>query len=134
MQFPKGATVAVSDGRTLRLFRNEGDESHLALKELPQAKPDPHNKGSGQGHHSSAANPDDQSQEESGYASATAALLNQRVLAGEIQHLYVVAPPRTLGELRKHYHAKLRDKLIGEMHHEHTRDSVETLQKALSKA
>jgi protein required for attachment to host cells len=116
------------------LFRNEGDEANLALKELPVAKLHPHDKGSSQGHHSSSANPDDKSQEEGSYASATADLLNQRVLSGEIDHLYVVAPPRTLGDLRKHYHAKLRDKLIGEMHHEHTQDSVQTLQKALSRA
>ena len=134
MQFPKGATVAVSDGRTLRLFRNEGDERGLSLKELTVAPLHPHNKGSGQGHHSSGANPDDRSLEEDSYASATADLLNQRVLSGEIDDLYIVAPPRTLGELRKHYHAKLREKLIGEMHHEHTQDSLETLQKALNKA
>ena len=133
MLFPKGATVAVSDGRTLRLFRNEGDERSLELKELPAAKLHPHDKGSGHGHRSSSGNPDDRGLEEDSYASATAELLNQRVLAGEIKHLYVVAPPRTLGELRKHYHAKLRDVLIGELHHEHTQDSVETLQKALAK-
>jgi protein required for attachment to host cells len=134
MKFPKGATVAVSDGRTLRLFRNEGDESTLALKELQVAKMHPHNTGGSGGHQSSSGNPDNRGQEEDSYASATAELLNQGVLSGEIKHLYVVAPPRTLGELRKQYHAKLRDALIGEMHHEHTQDSVETLQKALSKA
>ncbi len=120
--------------RTLRLFRNEGDEANLALKELPVEKMHPHNKGSSHGRQSSAANPDDQGQEENSYASATAGSAQQGRAVRRDPQLYVVAPPRTLGELRKHYHAKLRDQLLGEMHHEHAQDSVQELQKALNKA
>lgn len=134
MKFPKSATIAVTDGRTLRLFRNEGDEGNLSLQELPTSKLHPHDKGSGQRHRSSPANPDARGLDEDSHASAAADLLNQQVLGGAIQHLYVVAPPRTLGELRKHYHSKLRDALIGEMPHEHTHDSPDALEKALSKA
>ena len=35
MRLPKGTTIAVTDGRRLRLFRNEGDGSRLTLTELP---------------------------------------------------------------------------------------------------
>jgi protein required for attachment to host cells len=132
MQFPRNTTIAVSDGRKLRLFCNTGTESHLTLHELPAIVLDMHNKGSGKRHHSSAANPDDRQLEEDSHASATADLLNKQVLSGEIVNLYVVAPPRTLGELRKHYHPALKAMLLGELGKEHTRDTVEVLQQALA--
>jgi protein required for attachment to host cells len=131
MQFPRNTTIAVSDGQKLRMFRNTGDELHLQLHELPPLALSPHNKGSGKRHHSSAGNPDDRRLEEDSYASATADLLNQQVLAGEIGNLYVVAPPRTLGELRKHYHPSLQAKLLGELGKEHTNDALDVLQRAL---
>ncbi|MET0279535.1 MAG: host attachment protein [Steroidobacteraceae bacterium] len=134
MQFPRNSTIAVCDGQKLRLFRNNGNELKLELHELPAAALEPHNKGSGKRHHSSAANPDDQRLEEDSYASATADLLNKQALSGEISSLYVVAPPRTLGELRRHYHASLKAKLLGELSREHTNDTVEVLQQALISA
>ena len=131
MQFPKGTTFAVADGRKLRLFRNTGDALQLELKELAPPVLEPHDAGSGSRHRNSAANPDDQLSEEDGHAAATAAYLNRQVLVGEIHNLFVVAPPRTLGELRRHYHASLKLKLIGELDKEHTGDTPEKLLKAL---
>jgi protein required for attachment to host cells len=42
-------------------------------------------------------------QEEDRFAAAVAEMLKRRALANEFDSLVVVAPPRTLGELRKHY-------------------------------
>jgi protein required for attachment to host cells len=135
MQFPKGTTFAVADGKNLRLFRNSGDERKLQLQELPRPSLDAHGQGSGSGgHRSSAANPDGQIQGEDGHAAATAAYLNRQVLAGAIEDLYIVAPPRTLGELRRHYHASLKAKLLGELDKEHTGDRAEQLMQALTAA
>ena len=36
-----------------------------------------------------------------------------------------------LGELRQHYHAKLKDKLLGELNKEHIHDAIDHLQDAL---
>jgi protein required for attachment to host cells len=48
------------------------------------------------------------------FAAATAALLNKLSLDGTIKHLVVVSDPRTLGEMRKHFHRELRHKIMGE--------------------
>lgn len=40
MQLPRDTTIVVTDGQKLRLFRNSGNELHMALTELPQ--PDVH--------------------------------------------------------------------------------------------
>jgi hypothetical protein len=45
----------------------------------------------------------------------TAAFLNKLSLDGTIEHLVVVSDPRTLGEMRKHFHRDLRGKIIGEL-------------------
>lgn len=133
MQFPQNSVIAVSDGEKLRLFRNRGNEQQLLLEELSVPALDAHNKGSGQRHRSSASNPGHQLDEDS-YASATVDLLNKMTLSGEISSLYVVAPPRTLGEMRRHYHAALKAKLIGEMDKEHVNDALDVLQKVLVNA
>jgi hypothetical protein len=46
---------------------------------------------------------------------ALAALyLNDQVLGGRIGTLVIVAPPDTLAEMRRHYNAELKSRLIGE--------------------
>lgn len=128
MQIPKGATVAVADGQKLSLFQNSGDEAAPNLTALPVGDIATTNKSGGASHFSSAANPDDAQIEEDAFSAGIAELLNKEVLAGRIKALIVVAAPKTLGELRKHYHPKLRDVLSGEISKEltgHTSDDIE---------
>ena len=41
--------------------------------------------------------------------------LNERALRNDFESLVVVAPPKTLGELRKHYHKEVEKRLVGEV-------------------
>jgi protein required for attachment to host cells len=134
MEFPKGTTIAVADGKRLRVYRTYGEGPQLQLAELPEPKLQPHNKGTGRHHHSGDDNPDERSLEEDSYADAAADWLNQGVLSGDIKKLYIVAPPRTLGELRRHYHKALQAVLLGELGKEHTHDDLSHLHEALVKA
>ena len=115
MQLPRNAVVAVADGETLTLYRNTGDERAPSLTALPEADVSTTNRSSGSRHQSSSANPSDSQQEEDSFAAGVAGLLNTRVLDGKIDDLIVIAAPRTLGELRKHYHKALEAKLTGEI-------------------
>ena len=115
MDIPKGATVAVADGEKLNLFRNSGDESNPSLTAAAVEDVTNENKGSGARHQSSSANPDNSRIEEDSFAAGTAELLNRQVLGGRIDNLIIIAAPKTLGELRKHYHQKLSAVLIGEI-------------------
>ena len=134
MQLPHGATVAVADGEKLNLFRNTGDETHPKLTALPSPTIDSDSRGTATGHRSSAANPDNDQQEEDGHTAGVAAMLNQAVLSGKIQALLVIAAPRTLGELRKHYHQKLSAVLIGELSKDLTGHSLAEVEKAIAAA
>ena len=131
MFYPHGTTFAVTDGQNLRIFQNAGDDRRLQLVEMPKPDVHAHSHGATRAHHTSGANETERHLTEDSFAAATAAWLNAQVLSGHIKELFVVAPARTLGELRQHYHAKLKDKLLGELNKEHTHDAVDHLQDAL---
>ena len=134
MQLPQGATIAVVDGEKLNLFRNSGDEAHPKLTALPQAHVGNENTGSGGRHQSSAANPDDSQVSEDNFAAGVAEMLNKRVLAGDIADLVIIAAPRTLGELRKHYRKELSAKLRKEIAKDLTGHALPDIEKTLAAA
>ena len=68
---PNGATVVVADGETLRLFKSGGHDAARSLTALPAPELDGGDTGAS--HRSSAAQPDDKTQTEDGYAAVTAA-------------------------------------------------------------
>jgi protein required for attachment to host cells len=132
MILPKGAIVAVVDGENLVLFRNTGhNEPHLT----PVATPSVHDGGSGSGgHHSSSANPDNDTQAEDAFAHGVANLLNQWAVSGKLDDLVVIAAPRTLGELRKRWHKQLEGKLVAEIAKDLTGASAAQIVAAIDKA
>ncbi len=134
MKIPKGTTIAVADGETLNLFSNTGEESAPTLTARPDAVISTENKGSGGRHHSSSANPSESQQEEDSFAAGTAEMLNKRVLDGKIDSLIIVAAPRTLGELRKHYHKALSAILVGEIAKDLTGHSLADVEKIIAAA
>lgn len=134
MLLPTGATVAVADGEKLNLFRNTGDEANPKLTAVPSAEIATDNKGTGGRHHSSSANPDESQQSEDNFAAGTADMLNSQVLTGKIKQLVVIAAPRTLGELRKHYHKKLSDVLMCEIAKDLTGHAIPDIEKSIAAA
>ena len=134
MQLPHGATVAVADGAKLVMFRNAGDEARPSLSPVPHDKVDTHNKSAGQHHQSTDGNPADNQQEEDAFAAGVAAILNKRVLDNKIDALVVIAAPRTLGELRKHWHKALSAVLVGEIAKDLTGHGVKDIERSIAAA
>ncbi|MDB5508775.1 MAG: AtsE [Hyphomicrobiales bacterium] len=134
MQLPHGLVVAVVDGEILNLYSNTGDERSPKLTAMTPSSPSGENKSSGSRHQSSSSNPDESRQEEDSFAAAVAAHLNGEVLSGKIENLFVIAAPKTLGELRLHYHKSLEAKLLGELAKDLTGHSIADIEAALAKA
>ncbi|OYY65657.1 host attachment family protein [Sphingomonas sp. 28-62-11] len=134
MKIPQGALVAIVDGEILNLFRNTGDEAAPSLTAVPDVAVSTENKGSGGRHNSSSANPADSQQEEDSFAAGVAAILNKRVLDHKVEQLIIVAAPRTLGELRKHYHKALEAILVGEIAKDLTGHSTADVEKIIAAA
>jgi protein required for attachment to host cells len=130
MMLPKGTTVAVADGEKLNLFRNVGDEAELKLVALSRGEiaSDP---GTSTGRQSSAANPDHGQSGEDQFSAGIVQHLNQQVLAGKIETIVIIAAPRALGEMRKHYHKALSAVLLSEIAKDLTGHTVAEVQKAI---
>ena len=134
MKLPKNAVVAVADGEVVHLYRNTGDESAVSLTLMPQPDVSTTSAGSGGRHHSSSANHADDQQDKDAFAAGVAALLNKQVLDGKIDALVVIAAPRTLGELRLHYHKALESNLVGEISKDLTGHAVGDVESAIASA
>ena len=115
MILPHGTIVAVADGTTLKLYRNRGKEPEIDLIEFDHPKITPTNPGAGSRHRSNSFNPDSHRKAEDSFAAASASQLNRLALDGSLEQLFVIADPRTLGEMRKHFHATLQAKILGEV-------------------
>ncbi|MFC3173374.1 host attachment protein [Novosphingobium bradum] len=114
MLLPHGTVIALVDGNNFQLFRNAGNEATPELDPLPSPKLDAHNH-SGTGHHSSAGNHAGTLVSEDAHAIAAVNWLNAQVLGHKIDNLVLIAAPRTLGEMRRHYHKQLEQVLMGEL-------------------
>lgn len=72
--------------------------------------------------------------EEHRFAGMVAAALEKVVRERKVPALVVVAPPRTLGELREAFHADIRSCIIAEINKDLTRHSVDDIEKHLTAA
>ena len=143
MQVPHNAFVLVADGRKALFFRNEGDADFLNLQvehAAEQINPaDRDQKTDAAGAASSTRmgtmeEVDFHQQEEDRFAADTADMLKRRALANEFESLIIIAPPKTLGELRRHYHKEVSNRLTGELAKDLTGHPVPEIEKALSAA
>lgn len=128
MQIPHNTLIAVADGAKLLLLRNTGDAAHPRLETVEhetQHHAATHDQGAdrpGKGHgseghgRSAVAQTDWHQQDEDRFAVHTADLLDRLATDGWAEHIVVIAPPKTLGEMRKHYAKSVETRLLGEMH------------------
>ena len=133
MIVPQNATIAVVDGENFNLYRNKGGEGQsIELTELRQHDSEDRNSASGRS--SSAANPAAKQMEEDAFGKGVTEKLNKMVLENRIEALIIIAAPRSLGEMRRNYHAKLQDVLLAEIDKTLTNASIEEIERALSAA
>jgi len=127
MDIPHNAHVLVVDGRKLLLFKNDGSIAAPKLSVEAHREHDSaatHDQGSDKPGTTQASvgsarsdyeQTDFHQQDEDRFAADAADMLKREVLAGRIRAVIVIAAPRTLGELRKHYHAEVEKRVLGEI-------------------
>ncbi|MEG1452537.1 host attachment family protein [Brevundimonas sp.] len=114
MNLPSNSLVCVVDGEVLRLYRNTGTAIEVALSAVPAPPLEERVVGSA-GRISTEANPDNDTQAEDGHAMSVALALNDWALKDKFEKLVVIAAPKTMGELRKHWHKAVQERLLGEI-------------------
>jgi protein required for attachment to host cells len=144
MQVPHRSFVVVADGKKMLFFRNEGDSEYPKLeveRKREQVNPSDLDQktdqagqapsGSGGAGYSSYGETDFHQLEEDRFAAETAELLRKRALSNDFESLIIVAPPKTLGELRKHYHKEVEKRLAGEIAKDLTGHPVAEIEKII---
>lgn len=144
-RLPHGAWVLVGDGRKALVLRNEGDQTFPNLRafEVFREKHNPlmSERGSdGPGraveHLANRRSAHQQAEwhelAEIEFAQKVAAALSEHHDAGDISALVVVAPPRTLAELRHAFPASLQRKIIAELDKDLTKHPIHEIERLVT--
>lgn len=144
INLPHDAFVFVGDGRKALFLRNEGDEKFLNLKTervLVDQNPPTREQGSDQpgrafasvgSRRSAVEDADWHVLEEQRFAHEVAAALQRVVRDRKIKALVVVAPPKTLAELRKAFHSDVKNRIVAEIDKDLTKQPVYEIEKHLA--
>ncbi|SNS34278.1 host attachment family protein [Sphingopyxis indica] len=128
MSLKHDALVVVADGRKALFLRNHGDTGQIDLRTAShreredrmdrEIKTGPAGRsgrpsGTG-GFQDRMEEPDFHQQEEDRFARDLAEKVNAMALRGDFEQLVIVAPARTMGELRPLWHKEVASRLAGE--------------------
>ena len=134
LKIPHDAFVFVGDGRKALFLRNHGDEKFLFLKTeqvFTDDNPPTHEQGTerpGRAFKSAATTQrsaveetDWHHIEEHAFAGRVAEALERVVRDRQVKALVVIAPPRTLADLRQAFHADVKARVIAELNKDLTK-------------
>lgn len=132
MPLAHNALVLVTDGRKTLFFRNHGDENQIDLRteahderedrkdsEIKTDSAGSSKQSFGYGR-PSLDETDFHQQEEDRWAESAAEEVNKRVLRNDFEALAIVAPPKTLGLIRKKLHKEADRRVVCEIPKEMT--------------
>ena len=143
MQVPHNSFVVVADGAKMLFFRNEGDAEFPKLeverKREQEDRPDRDWKTDEPGRAFSSVSSgrsayeetDFHQLEEDRWAKQAAEEVNRRALTNDFEALAIIAPPKTLGELRKQLHKEASRRVVCEIPKEMTGHSIPDIEKLL---
>ena len=147
LKIPHNAFVFVGDGRKALFLRNEGDEKFPNLKTegvFNDDNPPTHEQGSDRpgrlskaldsGQRSAVEPVDWHHIEEHRFAMKVAAAMEDVVRARKAPALVVVAPPKTLADLRLAFHADVRARIIAEINKDLTKHPIGEIERHLTAA
>jgi protein required for attachment to host cells len=145
LKIPHNAFVFVGDGRKALFLRNDGDEKYPNLKTenvFEDVNPPAHEQGSDQpGRVSKAMHSSQRSAvedvdwhdlEEHRFAQQVAAKMEQVARERRVPALVIVAPPKTLAELRNAFHSDVQALIIAEINKDLTKHPVGEIERHLT--
>lgn len=135
MKLPPKSHVAIIDGERFVLMHNTGTAFEPSLSAVATPDLEATNFSAGVKHQDDGGQQKGRTDlEELAHAAAAAEWLNRAVLDNTIDRLMVIADPKTLGEMRRHYHKQLEAVLVGELAKTMTSEPAERIEKAIAAA
>jgi protein required for attachment to host cells len=145
LKIPHNALVFVGDGRRALFLRNHGDAKFPNLRaervfidenppshEQGTERPGRINKGSRTGGRSAVEPTDWHELEEHHFVRTVAAAMEGLIRASKVKELIVVAPPRTLAELRLAFHPDVKSCIVAEINKDLTKHPIFEIEKHLT--
>lgn len=135
MKVPQNSHVVVANGEKFLLLKNTGQPFEPRLERV--ANPDLllTNFSAGVRHQDTAGRPNSSTNiDELAHGAAIAEWLNDKALKNDLGEVVVVADPRTLGQIRQHYHSKTEAQVVGELDKDLTNVPIPDIEKALANA
>ena len=134
MKLAHKAHVALIDGENFTLLRNDGQifEPKLTKEDAPQL--DVTNYSAGVRHQDNIGRELGRTDlEELGHAAAATEWLNAKAISGDLSdEVLIIADPKSLGEMRNHYHTELKNRLVGEIDKTLTGQPLDKLAQAIA--
>ncbi len=143
LKIPHNAFVFVGDGRKALFLRNDGDEKFPNLRTeqvIVDDNPATRDQGADQpgrsfasvgSRRSSVEQTDWHDLEEHRFAKDVAATLEKVVRDRKVESLVIVAPPRTLADLRHAFHNDVKQRIVAELHKDLTKHPVYEIEKLI---
>ena len=145
LKIPHDALVFVGDGRKALFLRNNGDAKFPNLRtervfvdenppshEQGSERPGRVSKGSRTGGRSAVEPTDWHELEEQHFVRVVAEAMEQLIRASKVKELIVVAPPRTLAELRLAFHPDVKACVVAEVNKDLTKHPIFEIEKHLT--
>jgi protein required for attachment to host cells len=145
VKLPQNSIVFVGDGRKALFLRNHGDEKfpnlrveRVVVDENPRTAeqgtdaPGRAFKRAATNARSGMEQTDWHDLEEHRFARESAAALEKLVRERQVKSLVIVAPARTLADLRKAFHADVRSRIVAEIDKDLTKHPVDQIEKHLT--
>ena len=140
LAIPHDALIFVGDGRKALFLRNVGDEKFPNLKTervFAEENPPTHDQGAdrptvafahaGSHRRGQIEQTDWHRREEHRFVERVAAALEDVVRKNKAPALVVVAPPRTLADLRRAFHADVQKRIVAELGKDLTKHPVDDI-------
>jgi protein required for attachment to host cells len=135
MKIPKDAQIVIANGERFLLMRNAGQPFEPKLEMVEEIDLLLTNFSAGVRHQDPAGQRSGSSDiDELAHGAAIAGWLNERALKGELGDTVVAADPRTLGQIRQHYHKEAESCIVGEVSKDLTNLPMPDIAKVLTSA
>ena len=135
MRIPHKALIALANGERFVLMRNVGQPLEPKFEQVQSLDLELTNFSAGVRHQDPAGQRNGSTDiDELAHGAAIAEWLNKRALNGELDAVVVAADPKTLGQIRRHCHRQVENRIVGELAKDLINSPIETIERALADA
>ena len=135
MQIPHNAHVALANGERFLVMRNVGQPLAPRFEQVQSLDLELTNFSAGVRHQDPAGQRNGSTDvDELAHGAAVAEWLNDKALKGDLEQVVVAADPKTLGQIRRHCHRQVENRIVGELAKDLINSPIETIERALADA